>query len=134
MKYEKKIYLSFLWILLGFVLIICRAAGILQNDMWQGIGYGWLACGIVQTVKQIRYRKDKDYREKYDIAQCDERNKFISQKAWALAGYGFVLAAGAVAVICLCMGKRELASIASYGLCLIVFLYWISYVILRKRY
>lgn len=134
MKYENKIYLSLLWIFLGLALIVCSAAGILRNDMWEGIGYGWLACGIFQTVKQIRYRRDKNYRERYDIALCDERNKFISLKAWAWAGYGFVLAAGAAAVVCLCMGMRESARIASGALCLIICLYWISYIILKKKY
>lgn len=134
MKYENKIYVSLLWIILGLALVICNAFGLLQNDMWAGIGYGWLGCGFFQVLKQLRYRKDKTYREQYDIAVSDERNRFIAAKAWAWAGYGFVLIAGVTTLICLIIGQKAAAQITCGSMCLIVFLYWVSYLYLKRKY
>ncbi len=133
MKYEKRIYLSLFWIVLGLALIICRLIGVLQSDIWQGLGFGWLACGIVQTLRQFRYRTDKDYREKFDIELIDERNRYIATKAWSWAGYGFVLIAGIASIVFLIFRQQLIAQITCYSICLIVFLYWISYLCLKKK-
>ena len=134
MRYGKKIYLSFMWIVLGLVLTLCCAAGILKNDMWQGIAYGWIACGVVQVIKQLRYRTNSEYRQSVDIAADDERNRFISSRAWSWAGYGFVLIAGIADIVSLIVGQKAVALMICYGICLIISLYWISYLILKRKY
>lgn len=134
MKYENKIYISLLWLIMGALLIICRFLNILQSDMWSGIGFGWLACGLMQTAKQLQYMKDEKFREDIDTAINDERNKFLASKAWAWAGYGYVLIACITSVICLILGQVFVSQIISFGICLIIFLYWISYMLLKKRF
>ena len=134
MKYEKKIFLSLFWVILGAALILCSFTGILRGDTWEGIGYGWLACGIVQIIKQLRYRKDKNYREKYDVEVNDERNKYIAMKAWAWAGYGFVLIACLASIVLLLIGQGPFAQITNGAVCLIIVLYWVSYLCLKKKY
>ena len=134
MKYEKKIYLSFVWIVFGLILVLCHTFGVLKEDIYEGIGYGWLGCGIIQAVRQLRYRCDKKYREDCDIALSDERNRFISSKAWAWAGYGFVLITAAAAIICSAAGQPDTARIAVGGICLIISLYCIAYLFLKIKY
>lgn len=134
MKYEKRIFLSLFWIVLGFALILCGITGIMHNDLWMGIGCGWLACGFVQMIRHLRYRTDKDYREKYNIEVNDERNKYIAMKSWAWAGYGFVLITSIVSIVFLIVGKNEFLRITSMGICLIIVLYWVSYIYLKRKY
>ena len=134
MKYEQKIYISIMWVILGAALAICGSAGIIGDDMWTGLGYGWLACGAVQLIRQMRYRHDENYREKFDIAVKDERNKYIATKAWAWAGYGYVLVSAAAVIVMTVMGHNEFVQIICGGVCLIVCLYWISYMFLKKKY
>ena len=133
MKYEKKIYISIMWVVLGLVIVLCGTFGLLKNDMWTGIGYGWLACGILQIIRQMRYRNDAQYREKFDIEIKDERNRYISVKAWSWAGYGFVLVSAFALVVMAAAGKNEFVPIIGMGVCLIIVLYWIAYMYLKKH-
>lgn len=134
MKYEKRIFLSLLWIVLGIVLILCGFAKVFDSDICIGMGGGWLICGILQLIRHIRYIKDKNYRENFDIETNDERNKYISSKAWSWAGYGFVLISGIASIVLLIANQRVFASVTSGSICLVITLYWISYLYLKRKY
>ena len=99
-----------------------------------GMGGGWLICGILQLIRHIRYIKDKNYRENFDIETNDERNKYISSKAWSWAGYGFVLISGIASIVLLIANQRVFASVTSGSICLVITLYWISYLYLKRNY
>ncbi len=103
------------------------------GDYVQGLGTGLIAVGVLKLVRNIRYITDSDYREKADIAVNDERNRYISKSAWAWSGYIFVLIAAVGSIVLRIMGKSELAFAAVMAVCLLVTLYWISYVVISKR-
>lgn len=133
MKYGKKIYLSVFWMLLGAVLIGCEIAG-LVDEVWSGVGGGLLVVGALQVYRQMKYRKNEEYREKVDIALEDERNKFLRNKAWAWAGYLFVVVSAVGSLILRFAGQEELANMAAAAMGLLVFLYWASYMVLSRKY
>lgn len=133
MKYEKKIYWSIAWIILGAVLIVLSAFGVL-DEFWNGAGSGLVVVSIIQLIRQMRYRKDKEYREKVDVEINDERNKYISTKAWAWAGYLFVLIMAVGSLVLRALGYDEISIFASSSVCILIVLYWGSYMILRKKY
>ena len=133
MKYGKKIYLSIFWMVLGAALIGCNMAG-LVGEIWSGMGGGLLVGGGLQVYRQLKYRRNEEYREKVDIAMEDERNRFIRSKAWAWAGYLFVIIAAVGSIGLRIAGREELADMAAYGVALLVFLYWFSYMVLSRKY
>lgn len=133
MKYEKKIYFSIFWVVLGVGLAVCGFTGAIP-DSWGTTGFALVAVGAVQIIRQMRYRTDREYKEKVDVALEDERNKFIHSKAWAWAGYLFVLIAALTSIVLRIMGMEEQSIMASLGVALIVLLYWGSYMVLRKKY
>ena len=53
MKYEKKIYWSIAWIILGAVLIVLSAFGVL-DEFWNGAGSGLVVVSIIQLIRQMR--------------------------------------------------------------------------------
>ena len=133
MKYGKKIYLSIFWVVLGIVLIGCDVAG-LVGEVWSGMGGGFLIIGAWQVYRQLKYRRNEAYREKVDIAMEDERNRFIRSKAWAWAGYLFVIITAVGSLVLRVVGREELANLAACGMALLVFLYWGSYMMLSRKY
>ena len=133
MKYDRRMYLNLFWILVGIALFVCSAMGWI-DIYWSGMGGGFLGVGIVQMVRHIRYRKNDDYREKVDVAVNDERNRFLTGKAWAWAGYLFVLVSGVATIALKVMGLDQWSLAASYALCLLLLLYWISYLVLKRKY
>ena len=120
-------------IALGLVLTVCGALGVVDT-YWSGMGGGLLGVGVIQLVRYLRYYSNETYKSKVDVEVNDERNKFIALRAWAWAGYLYVLA-GAVASIALqLLGKPELATMAGDSVCLLMAFYWISRIYLRRKY
>ena len=128
-----RFYLSFVWIVLGAVLCVCHASGLIE-EYWSGMGIAFIVVGILQVIRQIRYRTNTEYREKFDTASKDERNRFIANKAWAWAGYLFVMVAAVGSIVFKLMGREDLMMLASGSVCLIILLYWGSWMVLRKKY
>lgn len=130
---NKKLFLSVFYILIGVVLFAVGSIGG-ADSFWSGIGGGLIGCGAVRLIQYIKYRTDKNYKEAVDIAANDERNKYISLKAWAWAGYLFVLISAVVTIVLRILKYKETADLIGAGMCLLIFLYAVTYLILRKKY
>ena len=133
MKYGRKIYLSIFWVVLGAVMAACGLAGAIDG-VWGTTGFTLMVVGGLQIFRQLKYRTNEEYREQVDVALEDERNRFIRSKAWAWAGYLFVVIAAVFSIALRVVGKAELADMAACGVALLVFLYWASYMVLRRKY
>lgn len=129
----KKIIFSGMWILIGVVLIGLSFAGI-TDEFWNGMGSGLFVIGVVRLIRYWRINSNEEYREKLKVEESDERNHFIRGKAWASAGYIYVLIAAVSCIVLKIMGQDVLSLAASYSVCLILFLFWISYFIFKKKY
>ena len=132
-NYGKRIFLSIFWIVLGTVLCACHFAGLIE-EYWGSMGFALIIVGILQVIRQIRYRTNKDYQEKFDTNANDERNKFIANKAWAWAGYIFVLTAGCGTIVCKLLGREDLMMFCAYSVCFLMIAYWLCWLYLKKKY
>ena len=84
-------YLVFIcYVIIGTILLGFGFAGVV-DEFWNGMGASLLIIGVIQFVRQYRLNKNEAYREKVEIETNDERNRFIRNKAWAWAGYLFVM-------------------------------------------
>lgn len=133
LQYKRRGILSLFWVLTGIVLTVLGILGIIDS-YWCGMGGGLIGAGAVQVYRFCRYHKDAEYREEMDIQNKDERNRFISGKAWAWAGYFFVMINGVAVVVLRLLGYEELSLWAAYSACLILVLYWLSWLWLRRKY
>lgn len=130
---NKRWITSIVYIGLGVVLLGCGIAEIL-DEFWSGMGGGLLGVGIVRMIQMIRYQKNETYKEAVDTAMSDERNRFIANKAWAWAGYWYVLIGAVGTLVFRLIGMEELSVFCGSSICLILVLYWFSNLWLRKKY
>lgn len=130
---NKRWITSIVYIALGAVLLGCGIAEIV-DEFWSGMGGGLLGVGIVRMIQMIRYQKNETYKEAVDTARSDERNRFIANKAWAWAGYWYVLIGAVGTLVFRLVGMEELSVFCGSSICLILVLYWVSYLWLRKKY
>jgi hypothetical protein len=129
----KRIAAQILWASLGGILLVLGYFQ-LVDPFWSGMGVALIVVGVMRLIRAYRFSKDASYREKVEIEIGDERNRYLRGKAWAWAGYLFILIT-AVAVIVLKVVGQELLSIAAGGaICLMLVLYWGAYLLLRKKY
>ena len=133
MKNGRKLLSPVIEIVLGAALIIVSKLFDLDS-VWLGMGSALIAVGTLQLLNLMRYREDAEYREKVDTEAHDERNAFIRSQAWVWAGTGFVIVGGVLTVLFQILGKQEYATLCGSGVSLLVLFYWISFLILRKKY
>lgn len=130
---NKRIILSIIWIVLGGLLWGLSLSGRV-DDYWGTFGFALAMVGVLQLLRRHRISKNPEWKEKIEIAEKDERNHFIRCKAWAWAGYLFILIVSLATIVLRLMGQELLSVAAAYAICLMVFLYWGAYWLLQKKY
>ena len=104
------------------------------DEFWSGMGSALLVMGIIRLLRFYRLKKNDSYREKMETAQTDERYQFIRMKAWSWAGYLFIMVSAVATIILRVLGQDLLSQFASFAVCLMLVLYWVSYFVLKKKY
>ena len=129
---KRTLYYSGLMIA-GLILIGLGFAGI-TDEFWSGMGSALAMVGSLRLLRSYRLNKNQSYREKMEVEVQDERNQFLRSKAWAWAGYLFILIVGMAVILFKLAGQDLLSMPAGWAVCLMLILYWISYWVLRKKY
>ena len=129
-----RLALSILWLLLGLTLIALTVADVLNDSVFSGMGGALTAIGALRCVQQHRFRKDPEYRRKIETEERDERNQFLSMKSWKIAGTATVIIMGTGSLIAAFTGHRTEQLMLAYSVCLLVAAYWISYLVLARKY
>ena len=130
---KRRFIWSGFWVLLGAVLAGCRAAGQVE-EYWGSMGVAFVVIGALQIARNIRYLRSADYRAKVDTTNKDERNRFLANKAWAWAGYLYVMIAAVASIALKLLGHDLLCQAAAFSVCGIMVLYWVCYLVLQKKY
>ena len=133
MRKHKGIIAGTVYIFLGAILLWLGFTEVI-DPFWSGMGSALMAVGVVRIVQLYRFRNNETYREKVETEKTDERSHFLRNKAWAWAGYLFVLMAAVSTIVFKLLGQDLLCIAAGFAVCLMMLLYWICYVILRNKY
>ena len=129
----KSYLVSILYLLIGAILLGLSFAGKV-DEFWNGMGSALLVMGVIQLIRRYRLEKNEAYREKIEIETNDERNHFIRNKAWAWAGYLFVMIMAVACIVLRIVGQDVLSMAASGAVCLVLVLFWGSYYVLKRKY
>ena len=111
MKITGRLITYILTIAIGATLLTLAVAGVLDS-FWSGMGASLLMISVLRLAQLYLYKTDKAYQEKMDTEVSDERNRFLRNKAWAWAGYLFIMIAGS-SVIILKIAGQEMWSLAA---------------------
>ena len=124
--------LPILYVIIGATLGICGELGVV-DQFWNGLGAAFVVMGVLRLIRLIRYSTNTEYKEKTDTAIQDERHRFIRNKAWAWAGYLYIILAAVATIMFKLLNQDILMFAASGSVCLLLVIYWISYFILNKK-
>ena len=133
MKSNKRWIASIVESAVGLMLLVCSYTGVI-DEYWGGMGTALLFVGIIMLMRLLRYNIDSEYKEKVDIEIKDERNSYLRIKAWAIAGYLFVLIGAVASIAFRILGNDAYSMLCGCAVCMIMVLYWLSYVVLKKKY
>ena len=130
---NRRLALSVFWVVLGAVLLGLSVAEKLDT-VYAGMGGGLIAVGALQIARNLRYRRDAEYREKVDIEVNDERAKFLRMKSWSWAGYITMLLEAIGSIAAKAMGHETVQIVLSFSVFLLAAAYWVSYLVLSRKY
>lgn len=130
---NRKLVFSIFWIILGAVLMVLTANGVV-SDMYSGMGGALIGIGVLQVIRNLRYRTNSKYREKLDVELQDERNKYIRMKSWSWTGYIIVLVQSLGVVIAFVMRQSVIQQVLTLSVCLTLCVYRISYAVICRKY
>jgi len=133
MNVTKRLIANILEIGIGIVLSVLGFSGIL-DAYWSGMGTALIVVGILMLVKTARYKTNVEYKEKMDVEVNDERNKYLRRLAWSWSAYFFVLLMAIGSIVFRILGMVQYSQFSAYCVCLIMILYWISYLILSRKH
>ena len=133
MKNCKRMIACIVEIVIGLALLVSNLAG-LTDTFWSGMGSALIVVGVVFLIRQIKYQTSETYRESVDVEVNDERNQYLSMKAWSWAGYLFVLIAAVGAIVLKILGQDQFVHAAAGSVCLIMVLYWLCWLVVRRKY
>lgn len=133
MKATKRMIANIVEIVLGVILTILGYTGVVDS-YWSGMGTALIFVGIIFLFRTFRYKTNTEYKEKVDVEVNDERNKYLRMMAWSWTGYFFVLIAAFASIIFRILGYNQYSMMAGYAVCLLITLYWISFLILRRKH
>ena len=133
MKADRNTIMSIFWMLIGITLFVLGVAERIDT-FWSSMGSAFFTVGILQLLRFFRLKNNEAYRERMEIQSTDERLRFIRSKAWAWAGYLFILISGIGVIAFKLAGQELLSQAASWSVCLMLILFLGSYTVLKKKY
>ena len=105
-----------------------------DNTYSLSLGIAFIIMGIIRTVQYNHLVRDEKAMKEKEIAETDERNKMMSERAksWTFSLSLFV--SGDICIILSLLGKHEAALPFAWYLCGMTVVYWIFWNIIRKKY
>lgn len=132
-KIKQRIWIFITYIIIGAVFCVLRYMG-MGSDILFSIGVAFIVCGAVQSVRLIRLINNPEKLEERSIAEKDERNIMLWNKARSMAFAIYIYAAAIGMAIAYVIGQETVGLTLAYSICGLVIIYWISYYILRSKY
>ena len=133
-KIKKRLGIYIVYLVIGIVIIVMNALGVIKNETIGAFGTAIAFMGIIRIVQYSRMLRDDKLLAKQKIAESDERNLMIITKAKSLT-FGIYALIGCVAIIVLeVMGMELAAQIAGFAICAYVLIYYVCYLVLRHKY
>lgn len=132
-KLKTRLCVGITYIILGIAMIAVSILSKTENQFISSLGLAFVVLGIVRIRNYFIITKSDESVRKQEIAETDERNLSIANKARSAAFILYVFIAALFVIVMGIIGKFEVAQWASYSVTLLVAIYWIFYFIYQKK-
>lgn len=133
-KLRKRLYISVSYLILGIGLNIIAALSGTENYFFSCFGSIMIVMGLVRILRHIRLTGSDSAVKKQEIAETDERNRMMAERARAWAFSFTVLGSGVAVIVLSLLGYHDAALPFAWLVCGMTTLYWLSWLIIRRKY
>lgn len=132
-KLQQRLYFAIGYLVLGLVMIITFFVLQAENDIWSSFGFAMVVVGVAKIRNYLMITKSEESLKKQEIAETDERNVSIANKARSLTFTIYIIAACIAVIVLHIVNQAQLATVVSGTVCVLLVIYWISYWVIYKR-
>lgn len=133
-KMKQRLYLAVSYIVFGAALALAALITKSENQFLSAFGIALAVMGVLRLFQYRRITKNTDSLRKRQLAETDERNRMIAERAKSWTFSFSLMAAGIAVVVLSVLGKHNLAQPISWVMCGMVLLYWVFYHIANRKY
>ena len=133
-KLKQRLYIAVSYIVIGLVLIAADALNHFENHYFASFGMTLAVMGILRLIRHWKITKDDASIHRQEVAETDERTLMMNEKARSWAFTYSIMIAGITVIVLSLLGKHDAAQPFAWFVCAEVVLYWICWLILRKKY
>ena len=132
-KLKTRLCMALVYITLGLILIVSTFIIKSDNEYLSPLGLAFVVVGIVRIRNYLIITKNDETMRKQEIAETDERNISILQKAKSATFSIYLILSCLAAIILLFLGHYEAMRWLSYSVYLLIAIYWVCYFIYSKK-
>ena len=133
-RLNTRLYFALSFSIIGIALIIISAITNVLDGFLGPWGLGLLIIGIARVRNHFLITKNEETLRNREIAENDERNITIVNKARSISFILYILIASIAVIILQILNQTEVAIIVSFSVCALILIYWISYFIISRKY
>ncbi len=132
-KLKLRLGLAIGYIVLGLALIVVGLVTKTDNQFVSAWGLALTVVGVVRVRNHCIITKSEESVQRQRIAESDERNIAISEKAKSVAFIVYILTGCVVVLILQLLDFDKVASLLALSVCILLVIYRIAYIVIRKR-
>ena len=132
-KLKIRLFTAISYIIIGVALGVVFNIIKTENNFLSSFGFALVIIGIVHVRNYFMITKNEDTIKKRQIAESDERNISIANKAKSVAFITYFILACVAIIVLEILNKTQMAMMLSGTVGVLTLIYWISYFIIRKK-
>ena len=132
-KLQTRLYVAIICIALGVVMIVIPLLMPLPDDFLSSFGVAMVVVGLARVRNYRRITKTEETVRNQEITETDERNLEIINRARSAAFSIYLLLLAAGVIVLSLFGLHEVSKWISFAVFLLVLIYWICYLVYRKK-
>ena len=133
-KLKTRLYLAITFMVLGLIMVVVSNLVKSANPFFNYWGLCLVVIGVARLRGYFRITKNDENIRRREITETDERNVAIMTKARSLTFTVYVLAAAVAIIVLQVLKMTQIAIYLSFSVIALIVIYWICYLIIRKRY
>ena len=131
---KKRLCYSIGWMIMGLIMAIVWFVTDTENTFLFSFGIALVTIGVIRIIQYRKTTKDETSLRQKQLQETDERNRMLAEKARSWAFSFYILLAGIGVILCSLLGHMDAVQPLARSVCLLAVLYWLSYLILNKKY
>ncbi len=138
MEFKKKLkrrlfYGAFVCMALGAAMLAVQFWVEEKADFFSSFGFALIVVGAARLLQYRRITGSEESIRAREIAETDERNLAIAARAGRAAFVIYILLGCCGMIVLQLMQRQELAQLMSLSVCALLVIYWLSYLVIRKK-